>query len=259
MSKCLLLPDIHGRKFWKKPCENIDIYDKVIFLGDYFDPYGFENITFEDCVNNFIEIIELKEKYSDKVVLLLGNHDLPYFSEDYYKFSLWHCRHSSKYHKRISELFAEYRDYFKIAYVEDSVLFTHAGVESRWLENVVKCNETDINEICNVLNSLTDNTEGLCRLYSISFQRGGRDKYPSCIWADVHDILWDVDSVKDNVTAIKNPIYNIKQVFGHTIQAFYDENGKVAFGDAIEFENCKMIDTAKPYKLDTKNFTITTI
>lgn len=66
--------DIHGRKFWKKPCENIEPYDKVIFLGDYLDPYGFEGISIEECIPNFKEILELKKNNMDKVVLLLGNH-----------------------------------------------------------------------------------------------------------------------------------------------------------------------------------------
>ena len=40
--KILVLPDIHGRHFWKEPCNNIETYDKVVFLGDYLDPYDFE-------------------------------------------------------------------------------------------------------------------------------------------------------------------------------------------------------------------------
>lgn len=32
----LIIPDVHGRTFWKYA---IDKYDKVIFLGDYLDPY----------------------------------------------------------------------------------------------------------------------------------------------------------------------------------------------------------------------------
>lgn len=70
----LVCGDIHGRKFWKKPCENIDNYDKVVFLGDYLDPYNFEFISVEEAIENFKEIIELKRNNMDKVVLLLGNH-----------------------------------------------------------------------------------------------------------------------------------------------------------------------------------------
>ena len=93
----LVCGDIHGRRFWKKPCENIEDYDKVIFLGDYLDPYDFEGITVIDAIKNFEEIIEFKKNNVDKVILLLGNHDMPYFSSDYYFFSHYHCRHSEKH------------------------------------------------------------------------------------------------------------------------------------------------------------------
>ena len=73
----LVCGDIHGRRFWKKPCENIEDYDKVIFLGDYLDPYDFEGITVIDAIKNFEEIIEFKKNNVDKVILLLGNHDMP--------------------------------------------------------------------------------------------------------------------------------------------------------------------------------------
>lgn len=44
MVKYLIIPDVHGRTFWKK-----SVYDylenhpevKIIFLGDYLDPYQY--------------------------------------------------------------------------------------------------------------------------------------------------------------------------------------------------------------------------
>lgn len=38
MTKILVIPDLHGRGFWKEPCNNWE--GKIIFLGDYHDPYG---------------------------------------------------------------------------------------------------------------------------------------------------------------------------------------------------------------------------
>lgn len=75
-NKLLILPDIHARKFWKEPCKDIGNYEKVVFLGDYLDPYGFEGITVEDAIENFNEIIDFKKKNSEKVVILLGNHKI---------------------------------------------------------------------------------------------------------------------------------------------------------------------------------------
>lgn len=74
MNELLVLPDIHGREFWRGPCNDIEKYDKVIFLGDYFDPYDFEHISVPQAIVNFEEILELKKNNMDKVVLLLGNH-----------------------------------------------------------------------------------------------------------------------------------------------------------------------------------------
>lgn len=254
MSKILVNPDIHGRTFWKKPCENIDEYDKVIFLGDYLDPYNFEFVNVEDAIQNFKEIIEFKRNNMDKVVLLLGNHDMPYYSEDYLHFSSWHCRHSKLFHEQISDIFKTNKDLFKIAYVENSIMFTHAGIERGWLRNVVKCENSDPNEICNELNKLTDNVDGLSKLYRISDSRGGRDKYASCIWSDVNDIRWDSPHDADGD---EKEFYEMKQVFGHTLQAYMDVDGKVKYGGAIEFSSCKMLDTTRAYVLDTDDFTIT--
>ena len=78
MNKLLVFGDIHGRLFWKEPANKlIDEIDKIIFLGDYLDSYPDEwddNHTRQDDINNFLEIIDFKTKYNDKVILLLGNH-----------------------------------------------------------------------------------------------------------------------------------------------------------------------------------------
>ena len=77
MTKILVIPDVHGRGFWKEPCNNWT--DKIIFLGDYHDPYG-EYIDEEpnkaESLTNLKELVafvENRRKISD-VICLLGNH-----------------------------------------------------------------------------------------------------------------------------------------------------------------------------------------
>ena len=255
MSELLVLPDIHGRVFWKRPCEDIDRFKRVVFLGDYADPYIFEEITPADALDNLKEIIELKEAYPDKVILLLGNHDMPYFSDDYLGLHWGHSRHSKRFHDAFHELFNQYKSLFQLAYVEDDVLFTHAGVDSRWLETVVGCQSDDIHQICDALNHILDKEGGMKDLFKVSWERGGWDEAASCIWADVSDIMKDVESAKAPDAVVK-PIHRIKQVFGHTLQAYEDRNGDVHMKDAVEFDNCKMLDNAQPYILNTDDFTI---
>ncbi len=251
---CLIIPDIHGRKFWIEPCKNIDKYEKIIFLGDYLDPYDFEKISVEDSIDNFKEIINFKKKNKDKVTLLLGNHDCPYAFPKYYEFSDWHCRHSSAYHDEISGMFMKNVNLFQISFVYEDILFTHAGVESRWLEEAVGCRDTDISKISDALNRLVLYREGLIKLYCIASSRGGMDRYGSCIWSDVEDIENDIET-KYTTLRIK-PIHRIKQVFGHTLQAHYDKDWNVVYGRAVIFENCKMLDTTHAYELNTSAFEI---
>ena len=247
--KVLVLPDIHGREFWKGACEDIDSFDKVIFLGDYFDPYDFEGISVATAIENFQEILDLKRYNMDKVVLLLGNHDLPYMFDEYYNLSSYHCRHSEEYHDEIGSLLRTNAHLFTLSSVVDNILFTHAGVQSQWFIETFHHPTTDVDEISSLLNTLTDSAEGLRKLYCITYHRGGCDRYGSCIWADVDEMITDASDPT-------NPLQEIRQVFAHTLQASYTWNYDIQYGTELEFGNCKMIDTAKPYALDTDSFTL---
>lgn len=247
----LVLPDIHGRTFWKQPCQNIDEYEKVIFLGDYFDPYDFEGITVRNAIDNFNEIVELKRNNMDKVVLLLGNHDGPYFSETYYHLSHYHSRHSKKHHNEISKLFMDNHELFQLAYTTDDILFTHAGVTYDWWANEIKEDYSDLNTMCQTINNLTNSKDGLIKLFCVSAARGGYDQYSSCIWCDVHDMI--------NINKLpieENPFKEMKQIFGHTLQAYYGKNYEILYGKPLEFDNCKMLDTTHAYQLNTDTYTI---
>lgn len=76
--KYLIIPDIHGRKFWKKPMEKFcDKVKHIIFLGDYFDPYPCKNISESDAIDNWHEIMNFitAHKFWGRTTMLIGNHD----------------------------------------------------------------------------------------------------------------------------------------------------------------------------------------
>lgn len=76
----IIIPDIHGRDFWKEPVyENLG-QEPIIFWGDYLDPYEDEQIAPWEVFPQFEKIVWLKEKHPDQVTLLLGNHDIHYLS-----------------------------------------------------------------------------------------------------------------------------------------------------------------------------------
>lgn len=77
--KVLIIPDVHGRDFWKEPVMKAlnETDARIVFLGDYLDPYkqDFDHNHYQEtAIGNFNEIINLKKENKNRVNLLLGNH-----------------------------------------------------------------------------------------------------------------------------------------------------------------------------------------
>ena len=75
----IAIGDVHGLDLWRDVVE-AHPGCRVVFLGDYLDPYGY--VHKGKLLDNLRAIIELKRNRPEDVVLLLGNHDLHYFCED---------------------------------------------------------------------------------------------------------------------------------------------------------------------------------
>ena len=104
--KLLIVPDVHGRDFWRDPCyEHYNEFDKIIFLGDYLDHYRDES-TKEHDIETLKDIISFKKEHLDKVILLIGNHDCPYIWPDTYGRALgsYWCRHDNERHDEIAKI-----------------------------------------------------------------------------------------------------------------------------------------------------------
>ena len=119
-SKILIIPDIHGRTFWKESYKDISDYEYVIFLGDYVDSYPSENISEEQTYNNFVEIIDFKKNNSNKVILLTGNHDWNYIDYRFIKSS----RYKSSMFDKYNQLFTDNKDLFKVVFKYDNYLLS---------------------------------------------------------------------------------------------------------------------------------------
>ena len=144
--RILVFGDIHGRNVWKDVIdrEDIDNLDLIIFLGDYFSSR--EDIPVDLQEENFRHIVEFKNMYPNKVVLLRGNHDMEackyYWAECY-------PSHHSKWVYENKEWFLENTQW--VLQIDD-VVFSHAGITKRWYEDMceaypeITCFE-DINKI----------------------------------------------------------------------------------------------------------------
>lgn len=120
-----IIGDIHGRTSWK---ELVDEDCINIFVGDYFDPY--DRISIEALCSNFMEIIELKKRLPENVILLYGNHDYAYLPKVHERNS----RYDSWNAKTISSLFVENEALFHgVAYaIGEAYIVTHAGITAAW-------------------------------------------------------------------------------------------------------------------------------
>ncbi len=254
MSKVLVLPDIHGRLFWKDPCKDVGAYDKVIFLGDYLDPYRYgEEITEESAFENFKEILELKKANPDKVVMLLGNHDMPYFSMEYLALNHSHSRYSRHHHEEFETLFDANRDLFTYAFTMDQVLFTHAGVIRDWYVDELGGSDDDsIDAVCERVNNIGSDVK---KFFKVSGYRGGWNHYSSCMWADVHEMMDQEKKAEEEEHPA--PIVTMRQIFGHTLHASESYSGRVEILDPILGKNFMMLDNCEAYVIDTEKFEIT--
>lgn len=236
--KILSLGDIHGRdkwmfhthgspyefNYWKTSVENgapgddefwKDLpymqYDKIVFVGDYTDSYDLSN---EIILNTLRNIMFFKKNVPNRVVLLLGNHDIQY---------LVNGEICSGYRGELladlKELLSDKDCEFKIAHQETGEdgktwLWTHAGVTSKWLEQVKSevfsekyrlyelMKDYKDSNIADFINALWEIKND--RLFDVDYESGGVDVWAGPIW--VRGCLTDF------------PIKDVNQIIGHTPQ-----------------------------------------
>ena len=249
--KVLVVPDIHGGTFWKEPVqEYIDQVDRIVFLGDYLDPYRqFEDEHNSDAVfNNMMDIVNLKLNNKDKVVLLKGNHDFHYTSKRAMELACASRCDKRNWHK-FNKLFNDYDDLFKLAHLESikgiTYLFSYAGITTYWINKVNaklwKMNDRDISiadqAIIDKINDLEYDLEGQNMLAIIG-------EYRTIIGEKTGSILWtDIEEHAFPVAPNAYGLDKVFQVFGHSRL----DSKKV---DMIEFENIVLIDSEQCFMID---------
>ena len=195
MKKILIIPDVHGRDFWKESVKKVleDTNAHIIFLGDYTDCYPTEWAPNFDCgqhtVDNFKEIIELKRQNPDRITLLLGNHDCGYAIGDTISSSRMDRSHRSE----LEELFKENRELFQIAEEHDIAgrhfVFSHAGILKGWVKSVWgdEADDTDFKVVDRLNNAWLGNDWNILdRLGDYDTYRGwGGYQYCSPVWSDI--------------------------------------------------------------------------
>lgn len=248
MGKILIIGDVHGRQFWKDACLNHkNEFEKIVFLGDYVSPYPYEEISNNEAIDVFEDVLKFKKENPDKVVLLIGNHDLSYFNP-----SICDCRTDYTNWNKLNGMYFENMKLFDLAWETNignkRYFFSHAGVRKAWFDKWVKNKlfkwDNDdfppVDYFNNLLHATYDDEQSLNTTSAHNFDtamgvystyRGwdGWD-YGSIVWADIRE--YGMGPEYDNVVFI----------CGHTQL----EEGPI-------IENWVMdLDCRKPFVLDTE-------
>ena len=192
MSKWIIIPDVHGRRFWRDAVQGNE-GEKIIFLGDYVDPYDWEDILPGEAYKELQDIIAFKKEHPDNVVLLLGNHDLGYLDP-----AICTCRRDTYRAEMIRREFEANLELFDIVHIDDvnggRLLFSHAGIAESWIKRHIKLvskmkgfRPERLNEMLH--GDLTERERLFHALADVSWYRGGLDKVGSPVWADVEEYL----------------------------------------------------------------------
>ena len=216
MKPIVAIGDVHGLSEWK-PIVRKHEGCRIVFLGDYLDPY--EYVPRRQLLQNLCEIMSLKEKHPDKVVLLLGNHDLHYFCDN----AVLGSRFDFQIEKEASQLFLRNIGLFQYAYQEDNWIFTHAGISRQWFDNDFQGNfdepiDRQLNHPC---------ADQLPALFRVGLARGGKcGSMGGIFWADIEEL--------------KEPLPGFIQVVGHNRVDDVTEHvgtggGKIIFCDCLRW------------------------
>ena len=252
--KLFVVPDVHGRDFWKqvKGCIKSNPSCTIVFLGDYLDPYFPEGIDFPTALENFKEIIAFKKENTDNVVLLIGNHDIHYLEGDY------GCsRYNRTFAPKAKQLFEENADLFQLAYLfrdgsGRKVLCTHAGVSESWVlrnytKEQFKTPEKCVEKLNQIYQDRSQHPVISTALVEYGIMRGGWSVDGGPLWCDFREIRpiswWKTDTLQ---------VYGHTQMIntGMTIPAYHTaSSGYVFAGICCDSRAVFEYDESSPNKL----------
>ena len=229
--KVIAIGDIHGRNTWEKiSTENFDYF---IFIGDYFDPY--EDISAEEEIDNFNQIINFKKKFPEKVILLFGNHDFHYLKSTTQTYS----RYNFDLHTLIDEVVELAMDekLFQMCFQYEHYLFSHAGITKTWLENIGL--ENDDNLVENINNLLYENPQVFEFRQLKDSKSNGNNIYQSPIWVRPESLE-------------KDALEKVVHVIGHSKKPYITFQNNIIFIDVLKTTQeylCIENDTISPKKI----------
>jgi hypothetical protein len=229
--KLVAIGDIHGRDIWKQIIAKEQDADEFVFVGDYFDSF---TVKGPDQINNFLDIIEFKKQSKVPVILLVGNHDHHYYPgvDD-----SGTSGYQTLLAPSIKYVVNENKQYLQAAYQVGEFVFTHAGLSSEWLDDMVV--GWSVDSLDATVNDLFQYQPG--KIAYRSYKQVGDQVYGAQGYGNetFQGPIWIRPSAL--MTANKKTLRKkIIQVVGHTPQDTIDIEGKSTGGryyfiDTLEY------------------------
>jgi len=133
--KVLVVPDVHGSREWEAAKSfTQDSYDRIVFMGDYFDVRG-EN-KWPEQGENFEAICAFVRQDPERRKALLGNHDWSYISATVHGSGC--SGHQNGRAGKIKSLLLSARDILDLAFEADGVVFSHGGFSKTWVATILR-------------------------------------------------------------------------------------------------------------------------
>lgn len=203
-SKIIIIPDLHGREFWRGAVNDLGEDTHVVFLGDYMDPYEDDWLYWCDAFQSLQDIIAFKKARPNQVTLLFGNHDLHYLYPQ-----LKGSRFNEYQEARMRNTFTDNLDAFQMATEfnigEKRYLFSHAGIHHDWARKHSTLFGPLEKVTAETFNQLMFTPEFVDALAEVSWRRGGNSPVGSMIWTDIYENELSAPIAQDVI-----------QIYGHT-------------------------------------------
>ncbi|MDP3065791.1 MAG: metallophosphoesterase [Methanobacteriaceae archaeon] len=214
--KTIIISDLHNRVDWVEPFLSSISYDRVVFLGDYFDDFNDTEKDIKKSANWLKQSLQNSNR-----IHLMGTHDM------WYRFLFNRYLQASGNTPKKSEIInkilsKEDWDLLKFYYFEQNFLLTHAGLHSSFVKD-----STDIISSLKLLidKAIIEIEDGeIDPILDAGIARGGINPFGGITWLDWHDEFEIVP--------------NLNQIVGHT-----------ELRTPIE----KSTINSKNYSIDTKN------
>lgn len=146
--KIIVFGDIHGRDIWKEIAAEEYDADRFVFLGDYVSSHDRRLMHNDEAqINNLKDILDFAEFENamtpGRVILLRGNHDMQHLG--------YHWAECSGINWHVQDAMMKMRERFlnntQWVYVEGNIVYSHAGISERWMQDNKLTNVNQINDL----------------------------------------------------------------------------------------------------------------